>query len=139
MPALIEHIDAIARKKQRDVLYLVFGLEKNRESSYPTFNWAESLRRQEVIAWLDDNSMPWVECAGVASENYMCGYTGSIYIDSPLDCANVEYQKLRDYLEFPDETMRHEDVTFAYLPFAKAMKNSHHDEPGFWEDWAKNF
>lgn len=139
MPTLIEHIDAIARKKQRDVLYLIFGLAQNRKADFPTFNWEESLKRQEVITWLDDNSIPWVECAGFASENYMCGYMGSIYIDIPFDTTNAEYQKLRDYFEFPDDAMRHEDVTFAYLPLAKAMKNVHHDEPGFWENWAKNF
>jgi|UPI000551E34D hypothetical protein len=29
MPVLIEHIDAIARKRQRDVLYLSFVLERD--------------------------------------------------------------------------------------------------------------
>ena len=29
MPMLIEHIDAIARKKQRDVLYLTFHSKKS--------------------------------------------------------------------------------------------------------------
>jgi hypothetical protein len=120
-------------------LYLIFGLKKNRRGILSAFNWQESVKRQEVIAWLDNNSMPWVECAGVASENSMCGYLGSIYIDIPFDTSNAEYQKLRDYLEFPDETMRHKDVAFAYLPLAHAMKNAHHDEPGFWEELAKDF
>jgi hypothetical protein len=30
-------------------------------------------------------------------------------------------------------------LLFCYLPLDLAMKNKHHDEPGFWDRWADNF
>ena len=35
--------------------------------------------------------------------------------------------------------MRNEQVQFFYLPLEHAMRNAHHDEPGFWDKWADNF
>jgi len=35
--------------------------------------------------------------------------------------------------------MKIDGVVFCYLPLEMAMKNAHHDEPGFWDRWAENF
>jgi len=43
------------------------------------------------------------------------------------------------FLEYPDGTMRFDDVKFYVVPLQDPMKNAHHDEPGFWERWAENF
>ena len=69
----------------------------------------------------------------------MWSYRGSIYVDVPFDTTDSTYQLLQTYLENPDGTMRHPTVTFEYYPLEMAMKNAHHDEPGFWERWAENF
>lgn len=69
----------------------------------------------------------------------MLPYLGNIYIDVPFDESDSKYQLVREYLEKPDGTPRDERVRFYYLPLEIAMKNAHHDEPGFWDKWAETF
>lgn len=141
MPMLIEHLDAIARKKGRDVLFLDFPVETG-DDPFDAFDvdWGNIPIRQQVIAWLDQNQIDWYMCGHFANENTMGGeYQGRIYIDVPFDTNNPIYQKLSDYLETPEGEMKLPGVKFCYLPLEKAMKNAHHDEPGFWEKWAENF
>ena len=140
MPMLIEHIDAIARKKGRAVLFLEFnvGDESDPSDSF-LMDWDDLPIRKQVIAWLDHNEIKWCPCAPFASENMMCGSLGWIYIDVPFDIDNPVYKMLADYLETPEGEMKIEGVRFCYLPLELAMKNAHHDEPGFWEKWAKDF
>lgn len=141
MPMLIEHLDAIARKKGRDVLFLDFP-QKETEDIFDLFNvdWDSVPIRQQVIAWLNQNQIEWRICGYVADENSMVsGYLGRIYIDVPFDTTDPVYQKLSDYLETPSGEMKFEGVKFCYLPLEMAMKNAHHDEPGFWEKWAEDF
>ena len=140
MPMLIEHIDAIARKKGRDVLFLDFTTDLG-EDSFETFNvdWKSIPIRQQVIAWLDQNKIEWCMCGFFADENGMCSYQGRIYVDVPFDTQDPVYQKLSSYLETPEGEMKLEGVKFYVLPLERAMENAHHDEPGFWEKWAENF
>jgi len=127
MPMLVEHIDAIARKKQRDVLYLTFHHRK------------QDPMRDTVCKWLTEHHIEWQPCGHFADESSMCSYRGQIYLDVPYDDNNSSYVLVRDYLENPDGTMRFETVGFWYLTLEKAMENAHHDEPGFWEKWADGF
>jgi hypothetical protein len=69
----------------------------------------------------------------------MAPYLGQVYIDVPYDESLSEYRELRDYLEHPDGTMRHDGVRFYAMPLDYAMQNAAHDEPGFWERWAEDF
>lgn len=141
MPMLIEHLDAIAREKGRDILFLDFPQEES-EDSFDLFDvdWDSVLIRQQVIAWLNQNKIEWRICGGFADENSMVeGYYGRIYIDVPFDTNDPVYQKLSGYLETPEGEMKLTGVRFCYLPLEMAMKNAHHDEPGFWERWAENF
>lgn len=134
---LIEHIDAIARQKQRDVLYLCFYplLKGPDDDSWRLYDFRQDVRRTEVIKWFEDHGIAWQLCGPVASEHGFAGpYLGDIYIDVPFDENDPQYQLVRDYIENPDETMRYENVRWYYLPLEIAMKNAHHDEPGFWED-----
>ncbi len=144
MPQLIEHIDAIARQKQRDVLYVWFhGGKPSKDGKRPRmeedFAWAKSPVRKQVTEWLDVNHIVWMPCAGVANTNCMMPYLGQIYIDLPFDKEVPEYQKLESYLENPDGSMRVPGAEFCYWPLERAMENSAHDAPGFWEKWAENF
>lgn len=155
MPMLIEHIDAIARQKQRDVLYLTFQPpgcdpqslhsldfyeeEDDLDAEGASYNWREDPKREEICQWLTAHQINWQECGDIANENVMCSYEGQIYLDVPFDENDPQYCLLRDYLEHPDGTMRFATMTFYYLPLASALKNAHHDEPGFWEKWAENF
>lgn len=134
MPELIEHIDTIARKKQRDVLYIRFYTD----DTVRTYDYRKDPERQCVIEWLDEHHVAWQPCGPVANEHVMRPYQGDIYVDVPFDVADAQFRQLQVYLENPDGTMRHPSVIFAYYPVALALKNAHHDEPGFWDRWAEN-
>ncbi len=169
MPLQIEHIDAICRKKGRDVLFIAFSsddlsedtqdlevtedLEDSEDSEdsevsqrglddgFSPFcsDWENSTIRKTIIEWLDQHQIEWSPCGHVASENLMMSYQGWIYVDVPFDTKDPTYQVLRDYLETPEGTMRFSNVRWYYLPLEDAMKNAHHDEPGFWDRWAEDF
>lgn len=135
MPELIEHIDAIARKKRRNVLCIRFHTHETAHA----YDYRRDPQRARVIQWLDDKGIAWQPCGQVASEYVMQPYRGDVYVDVSFDVSNLQFKKLQEYLENPDGTMRHSSVIFEYYPLELAMKNAHHDEPGFWDHWAGNF
>ena len=148
MPLLIDHIDAIARKKQRDVLFVEFFNVNEGDATADDddpfdrrFNvdWEAHPGRAEVIAWLDEHHIGWQQCGKVACLHMMIPYLGDLYIDLPYEQSLAEYRALEAFLENLDGTMRLPGVRFCYQPLARAMKNAHHDEPGFWEKWAEGF
>lgn len=137
MPQLLEHIDAIARRKQRAVLYLSFfdaDGDWRRSGS-----WWDNPTRTQVIDWLDANGVGWCECGEFASESTMRSYGGTLYLDVPFDLADPAYQALAAFLEHPDGTLRLPGMKFWAVSLEAAMRNAHHDEPGFWEAWAERF
>lgn len=146
MPLLIKHIDAIAREKQRGVLFVAFRSENEEGDADedfsifpPSIDWENLGSRKQLIAWLDENGIPWLPCGDVANPNLMISYQGQLYIDVPFDTSIPKYQKLAAYLENPDGSMRHPGVNFHFLSLDVAMKNKEHDEPGYWERWAESF
>ena len=141
MPMKIEHIDAIARKVQRDVLYLEFNPKPtvDADGNKNFVGWQTLPIRQRVIDWLDSKGIAWRCCGHYANVNVMVGYRGQIYVDAPFEQSNPDFQALTLFLENPDGTMRFSDCTFYYCPLDHAMKNAAHDEPGFWERWADGF
>lgn len=136
MPQLLEHIDAIARKKGRDVLLVDFGPRVN---FFREHNWKDDPNRIDLIAWLEAQAINWYPCAGIASEGGVSNYQGEIYLDVPFDKDNQVYRAISGRLENPDETCKIPGVTLYYLPLEMAMRNAHHDEPGFWANWAEKF
>jgi hypothetical protein len=137
---VLEHIDAIARKKGRDVLFLDFSQNIGSDvSDILDVDWDELPVRQQAIAWLDQNQIEWRESGHIANENMMCGYRGRIYVDVPFDLENILFQKLSEHFETTEGEMKITGVAICYLPLEVAMKNAHHDEPGFWEKWAETF
>jgi hypothetical protein len=138
MPVLIEHIDAIARKKQRDVLFVRFNDPETQISASATVttsrvHWRELPIRQTLIDWLDSNQIDWDLCGPVASVNGMSGYRGQIYIDVPFDLSFPKCQLVLAFLEYPDGTFRFPEAELCCLRLETAMFNAAHDEPGFWE------
>jgi hypothetical protein len=142
MPQLLHHIDAIARAKGRDVLFLEFH-PKIKGDFYWTvpddYDWTTDAVRTLIVDWLTNSQINWIECGPVANPNVMRPYYGQIYLDVPFDETLEEYCRLRDFLEFPDGTIRYPGVRFLILPLSRAMENAAHDEPGFWERWAEKF
>lgn len=137
MPGQIEHIDAIARKQGRAVLYLEFHPQPY--SEWREYRFEDDPMRASVLAWLDAHGVPWKECGPFANLRVMAPYLGQVCLDVPYDESLPEYRVLRDYLEHPDGTMRHDGVRFNVMPLDHAMQNAEHDEPGFWERWAEDF
>lgn len=135
MPQLLEHIDAIARKLKRDVLYLEFlKAQRPHRADYRSLEI-----RSRIMQWLDNQGIEWCECGQFASETVMRSYAGEIFINVPFDEANDQYRKVQAFLEYPDGSIRFEDVRFYVVSLQLGMKNAHHDEPGFWDRWADNF
>lgn len=129
MPQLIEHIDAIARQKGRDALYLEFHPVGERS----TYRYEADPVRETVLAWLDEHQIDWQSCGPYARPPSMPGWLGQVYLDVPFDESLAAYRTLRDYLELPDGSMRQAGVRFYALPLESANANAEHDEPGFWE------
>lgn len=139
MPQLIQHIDAISRAKARDVVFVWFPECKlTFDPDRPRCDWETHPARVNIIEWLDANLIAWQCCAHFASEDALRSYDGRIYIDVPFDLADPVYQKVAAYLENPDGTTRIPGARFECLPLSRALRNKHHDVPGFWEKWAED-
>ena len=145
MPAIIQHIDAIARQKQRGVLFIVFSARcdqahfEDSENEDSECDWKSRPSRQKIINWLEQHGIGWMPCGEFANVCIMRSYSGSIYLDLPYDTSLAEYIAFGEFLDFPDGTSRFDDINVQYLPLSIAMENEAHDAPGFWDDWAKNF
>lgn len=137
MPALIEHIDAIARQKGRAALYLEFHPQAAAERR--NYHYQQDPMREQVLAWLDANGVPWQPCGPLANPALMASWLGQVYLDLPWDETLPAYQVLRDYLELPHGGMRHAGVRFYAMPLELAMRNAEHDEPGYWQRRAEVF
>jgi len=138
MPQIIEHIDAIARKVERGVLFLVFF--QDQDGAPVRERWDVNPSRKEVISWLDANGYAWRECGEIASDDWLTmGYRGSIYLATAFDEGDPAYQKLEQYLESPDGTLRLPKMRFLLLTMEAALRNAHHDAPGYWEKRAESF
>lgn len=138
MPQLIEHIDAIARREQRAVLYLEFHPEER--SAQRRYQFQLDPARERVLGWLDANGIGFVPCGEYANPDRMASWRGQVCLAVPYDDALPQYQLLRDYLEHPDGSMRDEGVRFCVLGLEAANRNASHDAPGFWENlWADRF
>ena len=153
MPQLLEQIDAIARQKQRGVLYVEFHpralAPQARENlsaqdvqawkTMPDSAWQSLPIPQQIIDWLDAQGIGWRPCGHVADVGLMMGYRGQLYIDLSFDQSLPAYQALQAFLENPDGTMRYREALVFYCSLEEASKNAAHDAPGFWSRWAENF
>jgi len=124
---LIDSIDKIARKKQRDVFFVKFhyGEENNIDLEFPL--------RCQIIEWLDMQNINWEPSApysdGIAS------YQGDIYIDIPLDQTNKKFQEMIGYFDKEDGSPRIPGCSLHLLKLNDAMLNEYQDVPGFWENY----
>lgn len=135
MPQLIEHIDAIARRKERAVLYLEF----HPRETWRDYRHEDDAVRRGVLAWFDGHDVAWQPCGPFAVPGRMLPYLGQVYLDVPYDADLPAYQELRDYLEHADGSMRHAGVRFYAMPLEQAQQNAEHDQPGFWERFWEAF
>lgn len=141
MLQILEHIDKIARDKKRDVLFVTFDQHLNESDAmnYFLYDYEQDQVRKEFIIWLDGNNIPYQECGPIVSENGWESYRGQVYIDIPMDEQNLKYQFLNEHFENEDGSMKIESIGYSHLSYKVAMKNAHHDEPGFWDKRAEEF
>jgi len=134
MPQIVKNIDKIAREKNRDVIYISFSKDK-----FPSYEYEDYKERNELLMWLEKNNLPYTLCGPLASEYGWESYRGQLYIDVPIDESNKQYQLICEHLDNPDGSFKIPGVEFWIFPLEEALKNKHHDEPGFWDRWAENF
>lgn len=115
MSELLQHIDAIAREKNRDVLFIHFeNFEDNDQGDDPI--------RSIVLAWLEDHEIAYKPCMGLEQEGFIDTYSGDIYIDLPFDETDPTYQKLSEYLEDDEGNMMLDGVLFFVLSLETALE-----------------
>ncbi len=129
MVSTLDHIDAISRRLKRDVLWIDFPKPRKLRRL-----WKEDQARAKITTWLDDRGIKWKRCFGIADVSCIIeSYEGQIFVNLPYDPASRSFDDLNNFLEYPDGKSRFENVTFNLLRLPEAMKNKHHDEPGFWD------
>lgn len=135
MTLRIRHIEAIARQEGRDVVFLEFyaNVINQRAFLVSEHHWEALPIRIQIIEWLDNQKISWDFCALGDPEDEDFNYFGAIYIKVPYDETNSDYQKLKNYFEYPDDSMKIDAVNFCYFSLFEALKNSNHDDPAFWE------
>lgn len=115
MSQLLQHIDAIAREKNRDVLFIHF-------ENYVEDDQGDDPIRSIVLAWLEDHEIAHQPCMGLEQEGFVDTYAGDIYVDLPLDETDPTYQKLSEYLEDDEGNMMLDGVLFFVLSLETALE-----------------
>lgn len=105
----IPHIDAIAREKNRDVLFL-------------HFEDADSPINEIVLAWLEDHEIAYTDCLGLEEESLNDHELQHTYIDLAVDEDDALYRELCEYLEDDDGNMKLEGVYFFVLSLETALE-----------------
>ncbi|WP_425878844.1 hypothetical protein [Acinetobacter sp. TWP2-2-3] len=112
---LLKHIDAIAREKNRDVLFVHFDHYVHPDRD------ANSVR-QMLIGWLEQQGIVYMPCLGVDQTVHSEIYLGGLYLDVPFDLHHKTYQKLSEYLEDEQGNMKIEGIQFFVLSLALALE-----------------
>jgi len=84
MPMIIEHIDAIARKLQKNVLCITFTPQNTEDfSNRNRYNWKEDTLRKTICNWLTEQHIIWKPCHHFANEDFMSRYEGQVFRKRP--------------------------------------------------------
>lgn len=105
----IPYIDAIAREKNRDVLFI-------------HFEDPDSPINEIVLAWLEDHEIAYADCLGLEEESLHDHELQHTYIDLAADEEDVRYRELCEYLEDDDGNMKLEGVLFFVLSLETALE-----------------
>lgn len=113
MPIILRTIDEIAREKQRGVLFVTFedsepyGVElfdlhykaplhiRNKDTEEI---FADG-RRTALVKWLDDNQIGHENCFPLMGGHIVFPWSGSLYIDVPLEQDDPRYIQVVEHLE----------------------------------------
>jgi hypothetical protein len=135
MPAIFEHIDAIARQKRRDVLFIEFhrvDAKGKRGCLVTGFEWPRLDARQQIVEWLDKRGIKWEPCGHVEVPALIMSYRGQLYIDLPFDRGVSAYRELEALLGNPNGKMRMAGVRLCCLRYEAALRSAGRDGAGYW-------
>lgn len=127
MPQLIISIDEIARRKQRDVIYVEF---QNTEPG-DRLDYRLDPSRNAIFDLFTANGIPYFECGEFASDTGLASYRGQIYIDVPFDEDNPLFTNAVRLLTLVKTLAKDQTPQLFLLSLSNAMKNAHHDETEF--------
>ena len=117
MPQLLKHIDAIAREKDRDVLFVHFENYEHENADAEPYHL-----RQNLIEWLEQRQINFVPCMGIEQPGVIESYSGDLYIDVPFDEAHPIYQMVSEHLEDAEGEMKIPGVLFFVLFLETALE-----------------
>ena len=127
MPQLIMYIDEIARRKQRDVIYIEF---QNRETGV-RLDYRLNPSRTAILDLFDANGIPYCECGGIASDIGLESYQGQIYADVPFDKGSPSFRTVVRLLTLAKTLAEDQEPQLRHLSLSSAMENAHQDEAEF--------
>ncbi|KGT48513.1 MULTISPECIES: hypothetical protein [Acinetobacter] len=117
MPQLLQHIDAIAREKGRDVLFVHFENYEHNNAEAESYHL-----RQNLMEWLQQKQITFTPCMGIEQPGVIESYSGDLYIDVPFDEVDSTYQILSDHLEDTEGEMKIPGVLFFVLSLETALE-----------------
>ena len=138
MPQHMQHIDAIAREKDRDVLFVHFENYEHENVDAESYHL-----RQNLMEWLEQRQIAFAPCMGIEQPGVIESYSGDLYIDVPFDEAHSIYQMVSEHLEDAEGEMRIPGVLFFVLSLETALEieadreeflnlnQAHDDDDGF--------
>lgn len=120
MPQLIEHIDETARRLGRDLLH--FCLDPNQADRLDVGDWIRSSAASEIVAWLKTSGIKWGICGPIAHSGWYEGGPRLIYVETPFDPANSDYQRLSTFIRDDAQgRTRWPDTRFCVYPLEAAL------------------
>lgn len=138
MPQLIQHIDAIARGRGRDVLMVALDCKGSRDEVRRL--WPHSEERQELIAWLDATGIAWEPTGWPYKEGCIESYQGGIYVDLAYEPTAPLCAKLLDYVKDDRQGNLRWPGTCLYLCSLEwSQQFAYQDQPGYWAEQAERF
>ncbi|HCL58867.1 MAG TPA: hypothetical protein DHW80_03635 [Acinetobacter sp.] len=117
MPQHMQHIDAIAREKDRDVLFVHFENYEHENADADSYHL-----RQNLIEWLKQRQINFAPCMGIEQPGVIESYSGDLYIDVPFDEAHPIYQMVSEHLEDAEGEMKIPGVLFFVLSLETALE-----------------
>ena len=96
MPLLIEYIDEIACRLNRDVLMI--GPDRTTAAKHDS-SWKRSLERKSLLTWLDEQHINWELCGWLSTPGVTHSYQGDIYLDFLYSPDDARYQKFRNFVQ----------------------------------------
>jgi len=117
MPQIMQHIDAIAREKNRDVLFVHFENYEHENADAESYHL-----RQNLMEWLQQRQIAFAPCMGIEQPGVIESYAGDLYVDVPFDEDDLSYQKVCEHLEDAEGNMKIPGVLFFVLSLETALE-----------------